>query len=63
MKYKHVLMAALTYNLKKFMKRPLEKPQSNRLGNGTAPIDFGRGLLVIFELIRSHIGLRNHPST
>ncbi len=58
---KHVLMASLTYNLKKYMKKPWKNSRVIALAMELPKIGLRRGLSAIFGLTRGLIGLRNRP--
>lgn len=58
---KHVLMASLTYNLKKFMKKPWKNRKVISLSMEIPQIDLGQGLLVLFGLIKRLSDLHYRP--
>ena len=59
---KHVTMAALTYNLKKFMKRPWNRTKVASLSVQIPPIDLRQGLSAFLGLIKRLSDLHYRPN-
>jgi transposase len=59
---KHVLMAALTYNLKKYMKRPWKNRKTLSLSMQIPQMDLGKGLSGFFGLVKRLSGLHYRPN-
>jgi transposase len=60
---KHVLMAALTYNLKKYMKRPWNNRKTIGLSMAIPQIDLTQGLLAFFKPLRGYLTPQKRPVT
>jgi len=58
---KHVLMAALTYNLKKYMKRPWKNRKTLSLSMQIPQMDLGKGLSGFFGLVKRLSGRYYRP--
>ena len=59
---KHVLMAALTYNLKKYMKKPWKNRKTLSLSMQIPQMDLGKGLSAFFGLVKRLSGLHYRPN-